>query len=369
MSRIALDVMSGDVGPSECVPAAALALAQDPGLRLLLVGQLDVVEGELARLHAAARANGEAGAAGSRGGQPWRERIEVVPASQVVAMTDHAREAVRRRKESSMRIAVDLVKDGRADAAVSCGNTGALTAISHFVLKCLPGIERAPIMSAIPNRSGFTHMLDLGANTRASALQLEQFALMGAIVAREVDGVASPRVGLLNIGEEESKGHEIVQEAHGRLRAHMVAGTAAGQHGSWRYAGFVEGHDIFSGEVDVVVTDGFTGNVALKTMEGLAELIVSRLRSEFTADLPSKAAGWVARPVLRRVMGSLDPRRYNGAVMVGLSGVVVKSHGRADRVAVARAVHTAARAVRGGLLAHIEKAVVTPQPDAGHSPP
>jgi glycerol-3-phosphate acyltransferase PlsX len=278
-----------------------------------------------------------------------------VPAAELVTMTDSPREAIRRKKQSSMRIAVDLVRDGRADAAVSSGNTGALTAISHFVLKCLPQVERAPIMSAVPNATGFTHMLDLGANITASAVQLEQFAVMGSIVARDVHGVAVPRVGLLNIGEEEMKGNETIQAAHALLRAR---GALPGDDpAALRYVGFVEGHDIFTGEVDVVVTDGFTGNVALKTMEGVAALITNRLRTEFTATPASKLAALVARPVLKRVGTALDPRRFNGAVMVGLSGVVVKSHGRSDRVAVARAVATAALAVERGLIRHVTQAL------------
>ena len=371
MTRIAVDAMSGDVGARECVPGAVLALQAHPGLQLLLVGQRDVVEGELARLRASARASG--GSVAERGAEAWRARVEVVHAAEVVDMNDRPREAIRRKKASSMRIAVDLVQQGRADGAVSSGNTGALTAISHFVLRCLPGIERAPIMSAVPNTRGFTHMLDLGANTTATALQLVQFALMGAIVARCVDGIESPRVGLLNIGEEEIKGHHIVQEAHGLLRerAAQQAGSLAATAGAplplWRYSGFVEGHDIFGGDVDVVVTDGFTGNVALKTMEGLAGLISLRLRQEFTATTASRLAALVAKPVLRRVIASLDPRRYNGAVMVGLSGVVVKSHGGADRVAFARAVEIAARAVDRGLVQHVAQTVGdahTPTQDA-----
>lgn len=350
MPVIALDVMSGDVGARECVPAALLALAADPALELRLVGQRDVVEGELAQARASLRAGGD----GGRGGGDLRSRLEVVDAPEVVAMTDSPREAIRRKKHSSMRIAIDLVHAGRADAAVSSGNTGALTAIAHFVLKCLPQVERAPIMSAVPNQTGFTHMLDLGANLRASAVQLEQFAVMGAIVARDVHGTASPRVGLLNIGEEEMKGHETIQEAHALLRARVVAD---GDPAAFRYVGFVEGHDIFTGEVDVVVTDGFTGNVALKTMEGVAALITQRMRTEFGATTASRLAGLVARPVLKRVGDALDPRRYNGAVMVGLNGVVVKSHGRSDRVAVARAVATAALAVERGLMRHVSQAL------------
>jgi len=269
-----------------------------------------------------------------------------VAATQVVTMEEKPREAIRRKKDSSMRLAVDQVHAGRASACVSAGNTGALTAIAHFVLKTLPGVERAAIISAIPAAHGHTHMLDLGANTKATPGQLRQFADMGAIVARDVYGVASPRIGLLNIGEEDMKGHEVVQAAHALLGASGL-----------NYVGFVEGDDIFSGDVDVVVTDGFTGNVALKTMEGVAGLIADRLRREFQMSLVDRFAGLIARPVLRRAAAGLDPRRYNGACMVGLSGIVVKSHGRADGVAFARAIGTAALAVRRELTSHIAQAL------------
>lgn len=338
MTTIALDVMSGDLGARECIPAALLALRADPELTLLLVGDERVISAALAE-EAASRAT-------------LAERLQIVHASEVITMDDSPREAIRRRKQSSMRIAIDQVHAGAAEAAVSAGNTGALTAIAHFVLKCLPEVERAPIMSAIPNRHGVTHLLDLGANVRATALQLEQFAIMGAIVARDVHGVTRPRVGLLNIGEEEQKGHDLVQEAHARLSAWRDGARAE----IFEYCGFVEGHDIFGGEVDVVVTDGFTGNVALKTMEGLAGLISGRLREEFTANLPSKLVALLARPILARVSRSLDPRRYNGAVMVGLRQVVVKSHGRADRVAMAEAIRIASTAVASQLVRHIESA-------------
>ena len=336
MTVIALDVMSGDLGAQECVPAALLALQADPALRLLLVGDPSVIGATLATAGAAA----------------VRDRCEVVAATEVISMEDSPREAIRRKKGSSMRIAIDLVHAGRAEAAVSAGNTGALTAIAHFVLKCLPQVERAPIMSAVPNMTGHTHLLDLGANVRATPLQLAQFALMGAIVARDVHGIARPRVGLLNIGVEASKGHDLVQEAHALLQGRVAAGTVG-----FEYAGFVEGGDIFGGDVDVVVTDGFTGNVALKTMEGVARLIGHRLRSGFTASLPAKLAGLAARPVLSRVTASLDPRAFNGAVMVGLTRVVVKSHGSADRVALARAIAIAATAVRRRLIDHVATAL------------
>jgi glycerol-3-phosphate acyltransferase PlsX len=340
MTIIALDVMSGDLGAQECVPAALLALSGDAELQLQLVGDAALIERTLA-------------AAGCT--PKLRDRLQIVPASEVILMTDAPREAIRRKKNSSMRIAVDLVQEGCAAAAVSAGNTGALTAIAHFVLKCLPDVERAPIMSAVPNAQGHTHLLDLGANVRATPLQLEQFAVMGAIVARDVHDIARPRVGLLNIGSEESKGHDLVQDAHARLRARAASGTG----NIFEYRGFVEGQDIFGGEVDVVVTDGFTGNVALKTMEGVAGLISGRLRREFTASAGAKLAGLIARPVLRRVSSSLDPRQYNGAVMVGLRRIVVKSHGSADRVALARAIAIAAIAVRRQLVEHVTLALAS----------
>ena len=329
MLPIAIDAMSGDHEPREYVAGALRALADDPELRLLLVGDAQLLGAALNALPQAVRA-----------------RAEVVAASQVVTMEEKPREAIRRKKDSSMRVAIDLVREARASAAVSAGNTGALTAIAHFVLKTLPGVERAAIISAIPAAHGLTHMLDLGANTKATPEQLRQFAAMGAIIARDVYGLPNPRIGLLNIGEEDMKGHEGVQAAHALLAASPL-----------NYVGFVEGDDIFSGDVDVVVTDGFTGNVALKTMEGVAGLIADRLRQEFQASFLDRLAGLVARPVLRRAAAGLDPRRYNGACMVGLAGIVVKSHGRADAVAFARAIGTAALAARCGLTEHIAHAL------------
>jgi glycerol-3-phosphate acyltransferase PlsX len=330
VQSIAIDVMSGDRTPRDYVAGVMHALREDPAFHALLVGDPATIEGAL---------NGSASA-------QLRKRVDIVPATEVVAMDDSPREAIRRKKQSSMRIAIDVVKEGRALACVSSGNTGALTAMSHFVLKTLAGVERAAIMSAIPAAHGHTHMLDLGANTKATPEQLLQFGSMGSIVARDVYGLERPRVGLLNIGEEDMKGHEIVQAAHSLL-------GASGLH----YIGFVEGDDIFSGDVDVVVTDGFTGNVALKTMEGAAHLIADRLRSEFSSSLYSKLAGLIARPVLRRAAAGLDPRRYNGACMVGLSGIVVKSHGGADSIAFSRAIALAAHAARRGLTAHIAQAL------------
>ena len=321
--------MSGDHPPPEYIAGALRALREDPELRLVLVGDAALLGPRVESLP-----------------PPLRARVEVAPASQVVAMSESPREAIRRKKDSSMRVAVELVKSGRAAACVSAGNTGALSAISHFLLKTLPGVERAAIISAIPAAHGHTQMLDLGANTKATPEQLRQFAAMGAIISRDIHGLSSPRIGLLNIGEEDIKGHEVVQAAHALLATSHL-----------NYVGFVEGDDIFSGDVDVVVTDGFTGNVALKTMEGAAGLIADRMRQEFRASWLGRLAGIAARPVLRRVAASLDPRKYNGACMVGLTGIVVKSHGRADGMAFARAIVTAALAARRGLTAHIAQSL------------
>src|SRR5579862_6968132 len=321
--------MSGDHEPGEYVAGALRALIDDAEMRATLVGDPKLI-----------------GAALSAQPESVRARTTVAAASQVVTMEEKPREAIRHKKDSSMRIAIDLVRAGTAGGCVSSGNTGALTAIAHFVLKTLPGVERAAIISAIPAAHGLTHMLDLGANTKATPEQLRQFAAMGAIIARDVYGQVAPRIGLLNIGEEDMKGHEVVQAAHALLSASGL-----------NYVGFVEGDDIFAGTVDVVVTDGFTGNVALKTMEGLAGLIADRMRREFQASFLDRLAGLIAAPVLRRAAAGLDPRRYNGACMVGLAGIVVKSHGRADGVAFARAIGMAALAARHGLTQHIAHAL------------
>lgn len=325
LHTIAVDVMSGDHGPQVCVPAAISVLRERADLNLVLVG----APGQIVPFLKAAGAERE-------------PRLEVHPASQVVAMNEAPRDALRHKKDSSMRQAINLVKAGRAAACVSAGNTGALMATAHFVLKPLPGIERPAILSAIPAVGGHTYMLDLGANASCTAEQLLQFGVMGSIVAADLNashlnGSQRPRIGLLNIGEEDIKGHAMVQEAHRLLGA-----------SSLNYVGFVEGDDIFTGEVDVVVTDGFSGNVSLKTMEGLAHMIMDTLREEFTRNGLRKLGALAAMPALSAVKARLDPRRYNGASMVGLNGIVIKSHGGADETAFRHAILTAAReAVRG----------------------
>lgn len=320
MQTIAVDVMSGDHGPRVCVPAAVSLVRERADLTLVLVGVPEQIRRELNAQGAVAQ-----------------ERIAVHAATQVVAMDEHPREAVRRKKDSSMRRAVELVKAGQAAACVSAGNTGALMAISHFVLKSIPGVDRAAIMSAIPAIGGHTHMLDLGANAACTAEQLLQFGVMGSVVAADLSELERPSVGLLNIGEEDIKGHAIVQDAHRLLSESRL-----------NYVGFVEGGDIFTGEVDVVVTDGFTGNVALKTMEGLARMIAASMREEFARTPLRRLMAASAWPALSALKARLDSRRYNGASMVGLNGIVIKSHGGADQVAFRHAILTAvAEASRG----------------------
>jgi glycerol-3-phosphate acyltransferase PlsX len=328
--HIAIDVMSGDRGPSVCVPAAIAAARASPEVRFTLVGREADLQRELA---AGAPAN-----------------LSCLYAADVVEMSDHPRDALRRKKDSSMRRSLDLVKARTADACVSAGNTGALMATAHFVLKMLPGVERPAIVSQIPSRGGHTVMLDLGANAMCTPEQLRQFAVMGEILATDLPGVdGRPRIGLLNIGEEDMKGNETVQAAHALLGASDI-----------NYVGFVEGHDIFGDEVDVVVTDGFTGNVALKTMEGVARLIRDAMREEFTRSLARKLGALAARPALDALRVRIDPRRYNGATMVGLNGIVIKSHGGTDPFGFQRAIEVAILEARTGVPARIAAKLGSP---------
>nr|WP_269813723.1 phosphate acyltransferase PlsX [Peristeroidobacter agariperforans] len=320
-----MDAMGGDHGPSVTVPAALSALQKDADLRITLVGLKEPVQTLL---------NGAAA--------PLLSRIQLREASQVVTMDEKPQEALRKKKDSSMRVAIDLVKSGEADACVSAGNTGALMATARFVLKTIEGIDRPAIISRIRARHGHTHMLDLGANSQCSAEHLFQFAVMGSVVAADMHGIERPRIGILNIGEEETKGDSVVQDAARLLAASKL-----------NYIGFVEGDDIFSGEADVVVTDGFTGNVALKTMEGLANMLVGALKTEYTRN-PLRYVGALASwPVLRSLRKEFDPRTYNGASMVGLTGVVIKSHGSADTVSFANAIRVGLVEARKGVPTQI----------------
>ena len=310
--------MGGDHGPSVVVPAALQALAEHADLALILVGDEQVLAREL-------------GAHGAEAG----ERLQIRHASQTVAMDEPPASALRTKKDSSMRVAIDLVKDGTAHACVSAGNTGALMATARFVLKTLPGIDRPAICVALPTIMGHTHMLDLGANLDADAETLFQFAVMGAALTSAVDNINRPSVGLLNIGSEEIKGHEQVKEA-GRLLAASEL----------NYAGFIEGDDIYAGTVDVVVCDGFVGNVALKTSEGVARMIRHYMEQEFRRTLWTKMVAALALPVLRALKARIDPRQYNGASLLGLQGIVIKSHGGADVVAFTNAIKEAVLEVR-----------------------
>jgi glycerol-3-phosphate acyltransferase PlsX len=330
--QIAIDVMSGDCGPSVCVPAALAAAREFPDVRFTLIGGRAELDGQVA---AAKLTN-----------------LDCIFTTQVVEMTDHPREALRRKKDSSMRRALDLVKTHEAHACVSAGNTGALMAMAHFVLKMLPGVERPAIVSLIPSRVGHTYMLDLGANASCTPEHLRQFAVMGSVLAADLEGAHErPRVGLLNIGEEEIKGNETVQSAHTLIAESGV-----------NYIGFVEGHDIFTGKVDVVVTDGFTGNVALKAMEGVARYITDALREEFTRNILRKLGALAARSSLNALRTRLDPRRYNGATMVGLNGIVIKSHGGADLFGFQRAIEVAVIEARNGVPEKIAERLGTPPP-------
>jgi glycerol-3-phosphate acyltransferase PlsX len=321
--HIAIDAMSGDRGPSVSVPAALAAAREYHDVRFTLTGRQADLERELA------------GAA--------LPNVSCLFATEVVEMTDHPREALRRKKDSSMRRAIDLVKAHEAHACVSAGNTGALMATAHFVLKMLPGVERPAIVSIIPSSGGHTYMLDLGANASCTPAQLCQFAVMGSVLAADLEGAHErPRVGLLNIGEEEVKGNDIVQAAHNLMAAADI-----------NYVGFVEGHDIFSDKVDVVVTDGFTGNIALKVMEGASRLITNAMREEFARSPLRKLGYLAARPTLNALRARIDPRRYNGAAMVGLNGIVIKSHGGTDLFGFQRAIEVAVLESRNGVPARI----------------
>jgi len=309
---IALDAMGGDRGAEVCVPAGITMLRERSELKLILVGQLAAIEPHLPAAADVA------------------DRIEVVEATEVVGMDESAADALRKKKKSSLRIAINLVKEGRAQAIISAGNTGALMATARFVLKTLPGIDRPAIMAAVPTMTARTFMLDLGANTDCTAEHLYQFAIMGSVVASEVEKISHPKVGLLNIGEEDIKGNDTVREAAALL-----------SNSPLNYVGFIEGNDVGQHKADVVVCDGFSGNVALKVMEGTAKLIRHFLREEFGGSFYGKLAGAVSLPVLKKLADKLDPRKYNGAILVGLNGIVVKSHGGADEVAFQQAISVA----------------------------
>jgi len=334
---VAIDAMGGDHGAHVTVPAALAILRRDSDVNIVLVGLVEVIEAEL-RVHRAAVSS----------------RLRIHPASEVVTMDDQPALALRSKKDSSMRVAVNLVKSGEANACVSAGNTGALMAISRFVLKMLPGIERPAIASVLPTLNGHTHVLDLGANVDCSAEHLLQFGIMGAMLVAAVEHKERPSVGLLNIGEEDIKGNEVVKRAAELLRASGL-----------NFYGNVEGNDIYKGTTDVVVCDGFVGNVALKASEGLAKMIGELLKQEFKRNLLTKFAGLTATPVMNAFKKRVDPRRYNGASLLGLRGIVVKSHGGADIFAFEHAIETAVEEVRNGVLRRITEQMSLLHPEQG----
>jgi len=324
--RIALDAMSGDQGAEAVVSAALLALKEFDDVDLTLVGD-EVALNTLLENHR----------------QAANPHLRVQHASQVVAMNEPPAQALRGKKDSSMRVSINLVKAGDADACVSAGNTGALMATARFVLKTLPGIARPAICTAVPSLHGHTHLLDLGANVDSTAEQLYQFAVMGAALVEAVDGNDQPRIGLLNVGEEEIKGNQQVKETAQLLTKSKL-----------NYVGYVEGDDIYTSDVDVIVCDGFIGNVALKSSEGLAKMISTYLKAEFLRNPMTKLLGFISFPVLKAFRRRIDPRRYNGASLLGLQGITVKSHGGADALSFANAIKIARLAAQQNIPRRIE---------------
>ncbi len=322
---IAIDAMGGDHGPHVTVPAALKALAEDDQLNIVLVGLEDAIQAEL-KAHKATTS----------------PRLRIHHASEVVLMDESPQSALKNKKDSSMRVAINLTKSGEANACVSAGNTGALMATARFVLKTLPGIERPAIASALPSEKGSTYMLDLGANADCSAEQLLQFAVMGAMLVTCIEHKKNPSIGLLNIGSEDIKGNEVVKRAGELLRASHL-----------NFYGNIEGDDIFKGTTDLVVCDGFVGNVSLKTTEGLAHMMGKFLTQEFKKNWITKLMALGAMPVLNAFKRRLDPRRYNGASFLGLRGIVVKSHGGVDSFGYYHAINVAIEEARNGVLNRI----------------
>lgn len=336
--RIALDAMGGDHGPSVVIPAAAEALGARPRLRFRVFGD----ESKIMPL--------------------LKERPQLMAATEVVhtdvfiSNEDKPSVALRKGKTSSMRLAIDDVAEGRSDCIISAGNTGALMATAKLVLRCLPGIDRPAIATVLPSISGPTVTLDLGANITCDAENLVQFALLGACFARSVLRIDVPSVGILNIGSEDMKGHETLHDAAEVLQALKFPG---------KYVGFVEGNDITAGHVDVVVTDGFTGNVALKTAEGVGKFISQVLKEEFGGSLLGKLGYLIAQGSMKRAKQRMDPRVYNGALFLGLSQVCIKSHGSADAFAFSRAIHVGADMIEKGFNALVAEQIEKLSHDEG----
>ena len=323
---LAVDAMGGDHGPKVTIPASINALSKYDQLHIILVGDKELIQKELQK------------------NKYTNTRLTIQHASEVVEMDESPQSALKNKKDSSMRVAINLIKEEKAQACVSAGNTGALMATARYVLKMLPGIDRPAIASSLPSQKGTTYMLDLGANTDCSAEHLLQFGVMGAMLVSSVTGNPKPSVGLLNIGSEDIKGNEIVKKAGELLRRSHL-----------NFYGNVEGNDIFKGTTDVVVCDGFVGNVALKTAEGIAQLMGRFLTQEFKRNWITKLMAFVSLLVLNRFKKRLDPRRYNGASFLGLKGIVVKSHGGADSYSFFFAIQTAIEESKNNVLEKIQK--------------
>jgi len=324
---IALDAMGGDYGPSEIIPAALFSLKKYKQLNLILVGKEEILREELKKHNSLGH-----------------ERISISHASEIVTMGEPPSQALRSKKESSMRIAIELVRDGHAKACVSAGNTGALMATARFILKMLPGMDRPAICTTLPGTKGCTHVLDLGANVDSSSEQLFQFAIMGAQLTSAVKNKDNPTIALLNIGEEDIKGNDRVKQAATLLEESHL-----------NYVGYVEGNNLYTGDVDVIVCDGFVGNVAIKTSEGVASFLRYHVNKAFMSNIYSRFAALIAMPVLKSLESKIDPKRYNGASLLGLRGIVIKSHGGAERVSFATAIDEAIIEVKNNIPERINE--------------
>jgi glycerol-3-phosphate acyltransferase PlsX len=326
---LALDAHGGDRGLAVSVPAAVTALEEDSRLQIILVGDEESLRGAVTGLDAS-----------------LRDRLSFHHADSVIPMDAKPAAVLRRGRDSSLWRAFEQVRDGHAAACVSGGSTAAMMVTGVKLLGMLPGIQRPALMAHVPNVHGFTGLLDLGANLNVTARQLVQFAVMGAVTAREVEGVADPRVGLLNVGHEDSKGHNVVREAHAMLRDLPL-----------NYHGFIEGHDIFDGTVDIAVCDGFAGNLVLKSTEGLARMLLGQFREALNTAAAGRDGATLAAPALKRMLARLDPAAHNGAPLLGLNGVAIKSHGSSGRKGLTRAIVEAGREARRQVPGRIEASI------------
>jgi glycerol-3-phosphate acyltransferase PlsX len=330
---LALDAHGGDQGLDVSVPAALNALKADEELRITLVGDIGKIENLLAGVAASSIAQS-------------RERITIRAADSVIPMDAKPVAVLRRGKGSSMWNAFELVAEGKAQACISGGSTTAMMVLGAKLIGTLPGLQRPALMGYVPNIKGYTGLLDLGANLNVSAEQLVQFAVMGSVTANLAEGVENPSVGLLNVGHEDSKGHDLVREAHGMLNELPL-----------NYSGFIEGHDIFNGKVDIAVCDGFVGNLILKSSEGLARMMMKDLQAALSESWSSRLGAVLARPELQRLLERRDPSSHNGAPLLGLNGVVIKSHGGSDCDGMTRAILEAAREARRQVPKRIEASI------------